>query len=126
MGQDSARAGDGVRMSWAKFDDLLISNPKVCALTDAPYRTYVNGIIYCCQQRTDGFIVAQAARILHPNYRKTYAAALVAAGLWHEEEGGYRVHDFHVYQPRAKPSADVISLSERGKRGAQARWKKDA
>ena len=55
------------------------------------------------------------------------AEALVAAGLWESVPGGYRIHDFHDYNPTAadaKAYRQQVSQAraKAGTNGARVRW----
>lgn len=89
-------------MSWFRCDDQLADHPKVMAL--GPLRRPALGLwtmcgTYSARHLTDGFVsravVAQYAdRDLHK-----LTAALVAAGLFDEVEGGWVLHDYLDWNP---------------------------
>jgi len=101
----------------------------------------VAALCYCNEHLTDGFIPRAAAATLldfsglgmRMWNNDTFGAGedaawglvvddLLAAGVWEEDPGGYRLHDFLDYQPSA---AEVRALRTKrvdaGRAGGQAR-----
>lgn len=80
-------------------------HPKVAAA--GPIAAWLNvcGIAYCNRQLTDGYIPASVAnRLTDADEAGCYtceeiAERLCEVGLWERVEGGYRIHDYLVYQP---------------------------
>src|SRR5688500_12477996 len=99
-------------MTWVKLDDNFPDHPKVVNLSDSAFRSYVEALCYSSRLLTGGFI---PHRITH----KRASKELTAAGLWVEVEGGFQIHDFHVYNP---PSEEV---KERRRQAAERtkRWR---
>ena len=88
-------------MAWVKLDDNFPDHRKVLEAGPAGVCLWVCGLAYCNRQkRRDGIIPTAKVPALYPMLRPEKAAAqLVAVGLWELVEGGYRVHDYHDYQP---------------------------
>jgi ElaB/YqjD/DUF883 family membrane-anchored ribosome-binding protein len=114
-------------MPWVKVDDHFDEHPKFAQASPLGIALWLAGLAYCNRNLTDGFIPWSVARSLlsweflqpHPETGKELvytidygtgmrgdrvtcpfvADMLVDAGLWEEAPGGYRVHDFAVYQP---------------------------
>lgn len=87
-------------MPWVRIDDQFPDHPKVVEAGPMAAWLYVCGLTYCARQLTDGFIpVAQVPRLVGGPGVGRLAARLVSAGLWEEVPGGYRVHDFLIYNP---------------------------
>lgn len=109
-------------MPWVRIDDGLPDHPKVAQVADdAAMWLHVCGLCYANRYLTNGFIPKEQVRRLSRNGSRG-AAKLVKAGLWFEEEGGYRIHDYLEYQS----SRDKV-LAEREaakKRMAAARGQK--
>ena len=79
-------------MAWVRIHDGAMSHPKILSLPATAFRTWVAGLSYCQQHLTDGRIPAAALGVFLAT--KSDATHLVAAGLWHQVEGGYEVHDY--------------------------------
>ncbi len=74
-------------------------------MTDAAFRLYVCALSYCAEAREPtGFISAEQADALRRALRKPpkAVAELVTLNAWEAIDGGYLIHDFHVY---AEPSS---------------------
>lgn len=104
-------------MPWVAIDDLLPEHTKVLAVNDSRAMwLHICALCYSARNLTDGHVPrAIVARLV--DHRRPYelAGKLVAAGLWHEADGGYEIHDYLHYQPsRAK----VIAEREAGKKRA--------
>jgi hypothetical protein len=111
-------------MTWAKVDDTLHSHPKARKAGLPALGLHLLAMSYCGQYLTDGFVedgwidmhVRTAAERKLPG-------VLVDAGLWHEGEGGYWIHDWLVYNPsREYVESKRAERSKAGKAGADARW----
>lgn len=99
-------------MTWVKVDDAMPRHPKLLSLgrDRLPCQgLWLDGMCYSSAYLTDGFVPVAA---LERGCEK-YAKLLVKAGLWESVDGGYRIHDYHEYQPSR---ADV---TERRRRDAQ-------
>lgn len=83
-------------MPWAKLDDRLHLNPKANAVGAPALRSYIFGITYCAQNMTDGFIARSVMQAVRAT--PTIASELVKAHMWELADGGYRVHDYLLYQ----------------------------
>lgn len=107
-------------MTWGKFDDHMDENPKVAATHDSAFRLYVTAILYSNRSLSDGFIPAPMVRRLSTVAKPDKdAAALVRLGLWEPVDGGYRIHDFHDFQPT---KAQVLAERE-ATRQRVANWR---
>jgi hypothetical protein len=116
---------------WVRIDDGLPRHPKFRSLTVDAAWLWLCGNCYASEYLTDGFVSIQSLPTISivPIQNVTeQAARLVAAGLWHEAEGGFRIHDFHDFNPTAeqvklKQEADRIrkrSASKPNPQGFQA------
>src|SRR5215471_974647 len=83
-------------MAWARFDDRFPTHPRVIGLTDGAFRLYVEGVCYATSHLTDG-VVARALA----GSRDGAAGELVSAGLWLTDRAGWRIHDWHEWNPTA-------------------------
>ena len=121
-------------MTWVRVDDAFYDHRKFDQVTVLGIAVWITGLSYANRNLTDGFIPTRVADgLVSTNglgfYTGNYSgrdaepsdgvSELVAAGLWHECEGGYRIHDYHDYQPSAE---QVRAERDRGA-GRQAAWR---
>lgn len=87
-------------MTWIRLDDQIAHHPKLIAAGPVAAWLWVCGNGYCNKYLTDGFIPTSQLRNLGgvTNPAK-WADKLVEVGLWDAVQGGYRVHDYHDYNP---------------------------
>lgn len=112
-------------MTDTRLHPTFLSSPKIDALEDADFRTYVNGLVYAASQETDGAIPRRSLRLLHPTADLlACAASLVRAGLWEPQADGWRVHDFLDFQT-SKAQASAAREAAR-KRKAKSRASKSS
>ena len=111
-------------MTWLRLDDVFPEHPKVATLSDAAFRAHVQGMAYCAQHLTDGFIPARKAKeIAGDSLAELTRKSRYGEPLWVLSDGEYEVHDYLAYNPsRADVEATREQMSERGKKGADARW----
>lgn len=106
-------------MSWLKVDDQFPDHPKVLALGRdrlAAMGLWTIGSCYAARFLTDGFIPASAL----PSGSRRLAARLIEVRLWDEAPGGYRIHDYHDYQPsRVQALAVKQTRAEAGRIGGK-------
>ncbi len=110
-------------MVWIRIDDQIAHHPKFFEVGPVASWLWVCGNGYCNKYLTDGFIPTAALKALGnvPNPVK-HARDLVRVGLWDDADGGYRVHDFHDYNPTA---ADVKEKREKDRRRKETARKGD-
>lgn len=85
-------------MSWVKVDDQMPRHPKLLSLGRDRLMcqgVWLDGMCYASAYLTDGFVPAAALE----RGTERYARRLVEVGLWEVVDGGYRIHDYHDYQP---------------------------
>jgi hypothetical protein len=91
-------------VTWVRLDDHFFMHPKVLSVGPAAAWLWAASIGYANTNLTDGFIPAGALPMLamsSPAKSAELAAKLVAARLWDEAEGGYRIHDYSDWNPSA-------------------------
>lgn len=123
-------------MSWARFDDEMLDNPKIVAAGPIGFALHAAAILHCSRNLTDGFVPYPVARRLlattwtedGPEDRiQVWSLAMVSGmvgddgapviehviellcdlDLWEVVPHGYEVHDYLVYNPtREKVLAD--------------------
>jgi hypothetical protein len=109
-------------MSWVRLDDHFDEHPKILRAGALGAALWTKTLAYCNRQPArNGFIPLEKVK----SYRDAdlrdptkIAARLVAAGLWEEAEGGYRIHDYHDFQPTVE-DAERLSTKRAtaGRRG---------
>ncbi len=90
-------------MPWARLDDDFHDNGKILSLSHPAFRLYVCAITYSRRHRTEGVLAVTQVQALCRQQRipRPAVAELVEKHAWHQDETGYRIHDFADYQPRA-------------------------
>lgn len=103
-------------MPWVRIDEEFVQHPKVVQVGPLGVALQVAALCYCNHNLTDGFLPSGAVRMLLDFsglsedvgeqdeewlvvHAFLIADRLVEAGMWERVEGGYRIHDFGVYQP---------------------------
>ena len=112
-------------MAYVKLDDDFEDHPKVLAiprpLRNAAVGVYARGLMYSCRHESDGALPVgkfDAAEDAEP------VAALVTAGLWHEDGTSYVINDYLDWN-RSSDEIERIREERRtaGKRGGEASGK---
>lgn len=108
-------------MAWVRLDDSFSEHPKLARAGPLGMAMQIAALCYANRNLTDGFVPRAVAPLLL-NFDGLYIAfpesglpegqegplavswqavaeSLVRAGLWEEENGGYRIHDYLKYQP---------------------------
>jgi hypothetical protein len=87
-------------MPWVRIDENAMDHPKFVALSANAWRLWCEGMTYCQKHLTDGFMPRQGVKGMR--YYSPAAVTLLLASLvpgkgplWHDAEGGYKVHDYH-------------------------------
>lgn len=95
-------------MSWLRLDNGFPDHPKVSAAGDLAGWLYLCGLAYASRMLTDGFIPAGIVpRLTGLENPEALAAKLVAVKLWEKASGGYKIHDYLVYQvPSSRVESD--------------------
>ncbi|MGL5824778.1 MAG: hypothetical protein ACRCYU_08170 [Nocardioides sp.] len=97
-------------MGWVRVDDAFYDHPKFAAAGPLGTAQWIAALAWSNRNLTDGHIpTAIAKRLLDwddiPGTADVNAAwvsqRLIDAGLWHQAEGGYLIHDYGDYQPSA-------------------------
>lgn len=87
-------------MTWVRLDDTFPEHPKVLAAGGDAAWLHICAIAYCNRNLTDGFVPTSALKRLSDARTPTrLAGALVDVNLWEECDGGWLIHDYHMYQP---------------------------
>lgn len=109
----------------------ILTSPKFVPLTDGAFRLWFHALCWSKEHLTDGFIPVAMLPSLHQKASK-FVPELLARNvpgkgpLWHQDDGGYRIHDFADWQD----IADVVQTRRRkwreAKRGLSARSTQDS
>lgn len=109
-------------MTWVRIDDGAPEHPKQIAVGAPAAWLWVCGLCYCNRQKkSTGFIPAAKVPLLYPFARpgaEALAEKLVEAGLWEKAAGGYQIHDYGEYQPKADVDLSA-KRAEAGRVGGQ-------
>lgn len=92
-------------MAWIRIDDNAPHHRKMLDAGPAACWLWVCGLGYGQRLNTD-FIPEKAVPLLGVGSYRKLAGFLVAAGLWHRVEGGYRIHDFHDFHATPEERAE--------------------
>lgn len=85
---------------WIRLDDQITHHKKFCRVGPVSSWLFVGGLAYSARYLTDGFIPTEVLTTLTNIPKpKRYADLLVGVGLWAQEPEGWRIHDYHTYQP---------------------------
>jgi hypothetical protein len=127
-------------MPWVRIDEEFARHPKVVAAGPLGMAMQVAALCYCNQYLTDGFVPRSVAAGLidfegigmrqwmgelfgggEDATWKLVVEDLLEAGLWIEEKGGYRIHDYHDYQPSREAALKLREdRSAAGHKGGKA------
>jgi len=131
-------------MPWVRLDDQFYQHPKLARVGPLGIAMQVAGLCYCNHYLTDGTIPWSAAQSLlswqfiddeDKRYRigiscgmkgedataEFVIGLLVDAGIWEEDMGGYRIHDYDKYQPsREDALREQAQKRAAGQAGGQA------
>jgi len=87
-------------MPWVRIDENAMDHPKFVAISANAWRLWCEGMTYCQKHLTDGFLPIQGVKGMR--YYSLAALRMLLASLvpgkgplWHDADGGYRVHDYH-------------------------------
>lgn len=117
-------------MTWLKLSDDFDDDCARVDLSDAAFRTHIQGLIYTMRRETDGWLDDRAARKI-PDTPDGPAsiAELCDVGFWRRFDGGYRIVHQMEWQPTAsdlaaRREADAARQAKaRTKRATEARKK---
>jgi hypothetical protein len=100
---------------WFKVDDHLATHAKVVKAGNPAMGLWVRAGSWAAQHLTNGHVPTHVVTMLGTTAQ---ARLLVQAGLWLEDEGGWRFHDWFGYQPTAE-EAEVTREKRReaGRKG---------
>lgn len=104
---------------WVRIDDKLPRHPKVLEAgrligkngAGIALALYIAADCYCAEHLTDGALTAEAIGAMSFLVRQPHAIAeaLVAVKLFERNGNGYRIHDYHDYNPTAATVKDKLA-----------------
>lgn len=108
-------------MSWIRLDDQYLDHPKFIGLPNDALLLWHVCLAYCNAQNTNGWLSEGLVGVLaaRRHLENVDPAVLVDAGLWEREPGGFRIHDYAVYQ-LTTAAKDERRLKDAAR---QARWR---
>src|SRR5262245_1544434 len=86
-------------MAWLRVDDGFTEHRKLVSLPRRDRWTWMELLTYCARQMNDGHVPNGIEDVLK-HVTKVFIARCLEVGLLDEEDGGYYIHDWHVYNPR--------------------------
>lgn len=125
-------------MTWTRFEPKARRHPKAIKAGNDAASFWQWAIQWSNENETDGYLDESVLHTIPPTAiaprrakelaEKCVAAAIKpgGSGLFERVENGYRIHDFHDYQPPSDEELKRKWLSEirssAGKKGASKRW----
>jgi hypothetical protein len=113
-------------MPFGRLHEEAAGDGKLLALSDAAWRMWGMGLIYCQKNLTDGFIAAHAVasfgvRAPHKKVAEELCRAQVPgkAPLWKKVAGGFQVHDYLQWND----SREIVQAKRAGARDRIERWR---
>lgn len=107
-------------MPWIKVDVLFPAHCKTMDIGPIAEALWLRGLCYAGEHLTDGLVPRSFVRRMGDLDGDAEAARLVAAGLWHETDTGWLIHDYLDWQ-RSRAEADDLRIkrAEAGSRGGK-------
>lgn len=96
-------------MTWAKLDDGFFRHPKSRAAGKDGRALFVAGLCWAAAHLTDGHIGTAELGLIAAEAEVRPGATvrrLVETGLWEACADGWRIHDFHDFNPTAQAALD--------------------
>jgi hypothetical protein len=101
-------------VTWVNIDDSWLTHPKAACAGKDGRALWLAALLYAARELTDGFIptaalplIAATAEVRPAAHKKLIEPWREGeAPLWEPVEGGWRIHDYHDYQPAAETVRD--------------------
>jgi hypothetical protein len=84
-------------VAWVRLSDDYYDNPKFARVPALGELLYLRCLAWSNRNLSDGFLPVEAIRRLAPSPWRRLASSLERADLWEPEDGGYRIHDYLVF-----------------------------
>ncbi len=110
---------------WARIDVNFFRHPQVACLSPAEQRGYLAMILYAQEHETDGHVPVPALKWCDVTTRQVRSMEL--AGLVEDTPEGWHITGFLNHQrSREEMENQRKRWSDRARKGASARWSKEA
>lgn len=94
-------------MGWARIDDDFPNHPKVWRVGPDGVALFLEGLCHAAKFLTDGQLPkADVERMRLVKKPMATAEKLVDVGLWERDGDGFRIHDYHDYNPTSQEVRD--------------------
>lgn len=86
--------------TWVKVYNSMPQHPKSVFAGERAMWLFTCGLCYANEHLTDGFVARHVLPVVAPGVKapEKLANSLVLAGLWHEVQGGWQIHDYDEHQ----------------------------
>lgn len=108
-------------MAWAKVDDQWFAHRKVVGLSLAARGLWTTVLSWSCAHRSPHVPTHMARFLTGGEDIDGPVRELVAAGLWIEQDDGWRIHDWAEYQEKSTSEKRAEAGSKGGKRSGEVR-----
>jgi hypothetical protein len=116
---------------WLKIDDRIVDHPKMFAAARhlgrrghaRAFGVYMAGLCYANGHLTDGFLAESVVLGFKIDTKPTEVAAVLAfpeIQLWEVVAGGWRIHDYHQFNPKAADVKEKLAADRDRKREERA------
>jgi len=116
---------------WLKIDDRIVDHPKMFAAARhlgrrghaRAFGVYMAGLCYANGHLTDGFLAESVVEAFKIDRTPAEVAAVLAfpdVGLWEVVAGGWRIHDYHQFNPKASDVKEKLAADRDRKREERA------
>jgi hypothetical protein len=116
---------------WLKIDDRIVDHPKMFAAARhlgrrghaRAFGVYMAGLCYANGHLTDGFLAESVVESFKIDRTPKEVAAVLAfpdVGLWEVVAGGWRIHDYHQFNPKASDVKEKLAADRDRKREERA------
>lgn len=115
-------------LPWIRLDTSTFDHPKLLSLMDNEEHraivVHLAAMTYSGKHGLDGYVPRYALRVL--GGRQKDADTLLEVGLWVPAPSGWDINGWREYQFSSHEEEERRRrLSERGRKAAAARWKKE-
>jgi hypothetical protein len=95
-------------VTWVKLDDGFPEHSKILAAGPYGLAVHVRALCWAARNLSDGYLPAAAVKTFTADFgeirgrhraRKETVESLVSLGIWEQEAGGYRIHDYLDFNP---------------------------
>jgi hypothetical protein len=116
---------------WLKIDDRIVDHPKMFAAARhlgrrghaRAFGVYMAGLCYANGHLTDGFLAESVVLSFKIDTKPAEVAHVLSfpeVGLWEAVAGGWRIHDYHQFNPKAEDVKAKLAADRDRKREERA------